>query len=109
VDSGRTPLVSIPTSGSSTGENATSTPANSVEAAVREEIATLSGMRPGLVAVAVAMARILDNPKAVSSQPPAAKVLRVTLDKLPASAPGRRGNLRVGRAMTDRGEQGAHR
>jgi hypothetical protein len=50
VDSGRTPLVSIPTSGPSTSENATSTPANSVEAAVREEIATLSGLRLGLVA-----------------------------------------------------------
>jgi hypothetical protein len=55
------------------------------------------------------MARILDNPKAVSPQPPAAKVLQVTLDKLRASAPGRRGNLRLFRAMTDRGEHDAHR
>jgi hypothetical protein len=48
------------------------------------------------------MARILDNPRAASSQPPAAKVLQSVLDKLRASAPGRRGNLRLVRAMTDR-------
>ncbi|MDT7723310.1 MAG: hypothetical protein QOE94_4321 [Mycobacterium sp.] len=63
-----------------------------------------SSARPGLVAAAVAMARILDNPKAVSSQPPAARVLTSLLDKLrSASAQGRRGRLAVVRTMTEKG------
>jgi hypothetical protein len=46
----------------------------------------------------------LDNPKAVSSQPAAAKVLAVLLDKLhSASARGRRGGLALVRTMTDKG------
>jgi hypothetical protein len=63
-----------------------------------------SSARPGLVAAAVAMARILDNPKAVSSQPPAARVLTSLLDKLrSASAQGPRGRLAVVRTMTEKG------
>jgi hypothetical protein len=55
----------------------------SVEAAVLAEVQALGwGVRPGLVAAAVAMARILDNPKAVSSQPPAARMLTTLLDKI---------------------------
>ena len=50
------------------------------------------------------MARILDNPRAVSSQPAAAKGLAALLDKLrSASARGRRGNLAVVRTMTENG------
>ena len=72
-----------------------------VEAGVEAEIAGLADARPGLVQAALAMARVLDNPKAVSSQPPAAKVLATLLDKLrSASALGRRGRLAEVRAMT---------
>lgn len=55
-----------------------------------------------MVAIAaLAMARILDNPKAVTTQPPAAKVLATLLDKLrTASASGRRGHLAVVKSMT---------
>jgi hypothetical protein len=49
------------------------------------------------------MARVLDNQKAVSSQPAAAKVLAALLDNLRwASARGRRG-LSVVRAMAEKG------
>ena len=76
-----------------------------VEAAVLAEVQALgSSPRPGLVAAAIAMARILDNPKAVSSQPPAARMLTSLLDKLrSASAQGRRGRLAVVRTMTEKG------
>jgi hypothetical protein len=57
--------------------------------------------RPGLAQAALAMARVLDNPRAVSSQPAAAKVLAALLDKLrSASARGSRG-LAVVRTMSD--------
>src|ERR1700759_1234213 len=47
-----------------------------VEAATQQEINGLTAQtRPGLVAIALAMARILDNSKATSTQPAAAKVL----------------------------------
>jgi hypothetical protein len=50
---------------------------------------------------------VLDNPRGVSSQPPAAKVLTAVLDKLhAASAPGRRRGLAVVRTMTERGGAG---
>jgi hypothetical protein len=50
------------------------------------------------------MARVLDNPRAVSTQPAAAKVLAVMLDKLrSASAHGRRGGLALVRTMTEKG------
>jgi hypothetical protein len=63
-----------------------------------------SGVRPGLVAAAVAMARILDNRKAASSQPPAACVLTTLLDTTrTASARGRRGRLAVVGTMTEKG------
>ena len=52
------------------------------------------------------MARILDNPRAKSTQPPAAKVLASVLDTLhKGSAQQRRGNLAVVRSMTK--ERGA--
>ena len=49
--------------------------------------------RPGLAQVALAVARVLDNPRAVN-QHAAAKVLSVLLDKLRSvSARGRRGGF----------------
>jgi hypothetical protein len=60
--------------------------------------------RPGLAQAALALARILDNPRATSSQPAAAKVLGTMLDKLfSASACGRRGNLGLVRTMSEKG------
>jgi hypothetical protein len=56
-----------------------------------------------LVQPALALARILDNPKAVNQQPAVAKVLAALLAKLhAASALGRRGSLAVVRAMSSR-------
>jgi hypothetical protein len=56
---------------------------------------------PGLAQAALALARILDNPKAISQQPAAAKTLATLLDKLrSASVRGRRGNLALVRTMT---------
>ena len=76
MDTDRT-LVSIPDCGPTSEPGGTAV-SGAVEAAVAAEIAEMgSGVRPGLAAVALAMARILDNPKAVSSQPPAAKVVAV--------------------------------
>jgi len=72
-----------------------------VETAVEAELAGLAEARPGLAQVALALARIMDNPKAVSSQPPAAKVLIASLDKLHSSASqNRRGRLAVVKSMT---------
>jgi hypothetical protein len=57
--------------------------------------------RPGLAQIALALARLLDNPRAVNQQPAAAKALVGVLDELrSASAHGRRGTLAVVRAMS---------
>jgi hypothetical protein len=76
-----------------------------VEVGVLEEIGGLAAeARPGLAQVALAMARILDNPRAINQQPSAAKVLASLLEKLrSASAGGRRGGLRAVRTMTEKG------
>ena len=73
-----------------------------VEAGVKAETDGLAAQaRPGLVQAALALARIMDNPKAVNQQPAAAKVLGALLDKLrSASASGRRGRLAVVRSMS---------
>ena len=78
------------------------TPVGAVVAAVMTEIEWMGRhRRPGLAAAAVALAEILDNPKAVSSQPAAAKVLSALLGKLRSvSAGGHRGRLTVVRAMS---------
>jgi hypothetical protein len=74
-----------------------------VEAGVQAEITELSDARPGFAQAALAIARVLDNPRAVSSQPAAAKVLAALLDKLrSASASGHRGHLALVRTMNDR-------
>jgi hypothetical protein len=98
-----------------TGANAKIRPANmpasppntldGVEAAVSAEIEAMGAhLRPGLAATALALARILDNPKALGQQPAAAKVLAALLEKLrSASARRRRGSLAVVRNMTEKG------
>ena len=76
-----------------------------VESAVRDEIGGLAaGARPGLAQVALCLARLMDNPKAINQQPAAAKVLAAMLEKLDsASARDRRGGLAVVRTMTEEG------
>jgi hypothetical protein len=73
-----------------------------VESGVTAEIDGLAAQaRPGLAQAALALARILDNPKAISQQPAAAKTLATLLDKpRSASVRGRRGNLALVRTMT---------
>jgi hypothetical protein len=73
-----------------------------VESGVHAEIDGLAAQaRPGLAWAALALARILDNPRAINQHPAAAKVLATLLDKLrSASARGRRGGLGVVREMT---------
>jgi hypothetical protein len=74
------------------------------KAAVETEVAGLADARTGLAQVALAMARVLDNPRAVSSRLAAARVLGGLLDKLrSASAGGRRGRLALVRTMSDQG------
>ena len=73
-----------------------------VESGVQAEIAGLDEQRPGLAQAALALARLLDNPRAVSTYPAAAKVLASLLDKLhQSSAGGHRGSLSLVRSMTD--------
>jgi hypothetical protein len=76
-----------------------------VESGVAEEIDSLaSEARPGLAQVALALARVMDDPKAINQKPAAAKVLATLLDRLrTASAQGRRGGLRAVRSMTEKG------
>jgi len=52
-----------------------------VEFGVEAEIAGLVGARPGLAQVALALARILDNPKAVNQRPAAARQLVAILSE----------------------------
>ena len=60
------------------------------EAALQEEISSLAAeARPGLTQTALALARIIDNPKAVNQQPAAAKALAGFLEKLLRSASAR--------------------
>ncbi|WP_375485111.1 hypothetical protein [uncultured Mycobacterium sp.] len=76
-----------------------------VELAVQAELDNLPAPtdRPGVAAAALAMARLLDNPRAVGSQPSAAKVLAGLLrDLRSASVRGRYGRLKVVREMTDK-------
>ena len=97
-ESGPAPVVVIPSAVVSAGRGP-------VESGVEAEISGLaSEARPGLAQAALALARILDNPKAVNQQPSAAKVLGALLENLrSASARGRRGNLAVVRTMTTKG------
>ena len=73
-----------------------------VEAGVLAEIEGLSTAesRQGLVEVAVALARVLDKPLAISQHPAAAHRLSETLDKLRQGADQKAGKLATVRAMT---------
>lgn len=83
--------------GGATSENAAP---GAVEEAVAAEIEGLGSSREGLKATAVALARILDNPKAVSTQPAAAAKLTDILETLRKSSDGRKSNLARVRSMT---------
>jgi hypothetical protein len=75
-----------------------------VELGVREEIALAVESRPGLAAMAVALAQLLDNPRATNQYPAAAKVLTELLDELgKVGAPRRRSHLALVREMTENG------
>jgi hypothetical protein len=73
-----------------------------VESGVTAEISGLAAeARPGLAQAALAMARVLGNPKALNQQPAAAKVLAGLLERLRASSVrGRRGGPALVRAMS---------
>ena len=62
--------------------------------------------RPGLAAGAVSMARILDNPLAVSTQPAACRQLMAVLDVLHTAAVPRHGRLAVIQEMSTRPDAG---
>jgi hypothetical protein len=63
-------------------------------------------LRPGLAQVALALARLMNNPRAVNQQPAAAKALASLLDQLrQVSAHGRRGNLALVRQMSEKGSR----
>ena len=96
LDTDRTRLVSMPMDNAPTSADAGS----SVEAAVLAEVEALDSTRPALVAAAIAMARVLDNPKAVSSQPPAAGQLVSILNQLRKSAAGGKPKLASVRQMS---------
>jgi hypothetical protein len=73
----------------------------SVVAGVLEEISTLESPRPDLVAVALCMAELLDNPRATSSKPSAVPRLLAVMEKLHATSARQRNNpLAVVRSMT---------
>jgi hypothetical protein len=73
-----------------------------VESAVAAEIAELPQRqeRPGLAQIALALARIMDNPRAVSSQPAAARQLVAILGTLSRRS-HRRGKLALVKSMTE--------
>ena len=75
-----------------------------VESAVAVEISTLpaAGERPGLVEAALALGRVLDDPRVASVAPQAAGKLMVALEVLRSSGQRPRGKLAVVRSMTAR-------
>jgi hypothetical protein len=76
-----------------------------VEAAVQLEVDQLgvAEQRPGLVAAALAMARILDTEGAVTSQPAACRQLMVALAELHRVPVSRRGRLAVVQKLSTKG------
>jgi hypothetical protein len=75
-----------------------------VEEDVRAELATMSAAdsRPGLVAGALAMARILDNPRLATTHPSANRQLWQTLERIRLSSHTAKGRLAVVSQMTNR-------
>lgn len=76
-----------------------------VESGVLTEIDGLSTAadRPGLVEVAIALARVLDSPLAIAQHPSAAHRLSETLDKIRKGADSRAGKLASVRQMVRAG------
>ena len=76
--------------------------AGQAEAAVLEELASLTSAetRKGAAQAALAMARILDNPLALSQQPAAAARLTAILEELRKGSARTRGRLASVQAMT---------
>ena len=72
----------------------------SVESAVRSEIEALSAPRPGLVATAIALARVLDDPRATSTKPAAAGKLADMLETLRKAGDPKKSRLASVRSMT---------
>lgn len=72
------------------------------EAAVLAEIAGLStaASHPGLVAVAIRNAQVLDSPLAIAQVPSSSKVLMEALEKLRKGSDSRAGKLAAVRQMT---------
>jgi hypothetical protein len=77
-------------------------PIGPTEAAVIEELASLTSAetRKGAAQAALAMARILDNPLALTQQPPAAARLTTILEDLRKGSARRKGRLASVQAMT---------
>jgi hypothetical protein len=74
-----------------------------VELGVEAEIGGVAD-RPGLVQIALSLARLLDDPSARNQAPAAAKVLVSVMDTLhTGSAQERRGSLELVRTMTQKG------
>ena len=75
-----------------------------VEAGVLAEIALAAEARPGLAAVAVCLAQLLDNPQGRNQYAAAAKVLTGLLGELgKVGAPRRRSQLALVKSMTKEG------
>jgi hypothetical protein len=74
-----------------------------VESGVASELRGLieADARPGLTQTALALARIMDNPKAVNQQPAAAKALSMMLDMLTKRSRSR-AKLALVKSMTSR-------
>ena len=74
-----------------------------VELAVIQEIGLAAEERPAVAAAAVALGRLLDNPRAIGQHPSAARVLSSLLNQLhKVGAPRRRSHLAMVKQMTDR-------
>jgi len=82
--------------------------AGAAETAVLEELASLTSAetRLGAAQAALAMARILDNPLALSQQPAAAAKLTTILEDLRKGSARKRGRLASVQAMTRTGTNG---
>lgn len=76
----------------------------SVEIAVMKEMRSLSAFRrrPGLVESVRSMAKVLDNPEAVTTHPSAHRQLTMGLEKLWSESVGRKGTLAEVAAMSNR-------
>jgi hypothetical protein len=73
----------------------------SVVSAVSEAIESMAGhKRPDLAAAALALAAILDNPKAVSTQPAAAAKMSDLMDQIRKSGDQKKSKLASVRSMT---------